>query len=58
MQLLEDMGTTANSFERLDKTKLFFQTVLYSGKADESLFSTWKRLYENEKYKTPFPINT
>lgn len=51
MHLLENIGTTADSLnKRLDKIKLFFQTVLYSGKDDESLVSTWERLYENKKY--------
>lgn len=51
MHLLENIGTTADSLnKRLDKIKLFFQTVLYSGKDDESLVSTWERLYENKKH--------
>ena len=35
MHLLEGIGTPADSFKRLDKSKLFFETLLYSGKEDE-----------------------
>lgn len=44
MRLLENIGTTGDSLKKLDKTKLFFQTVLYSGKGDKSFVSTRKRL--------------
>ena len=40
------------SFKRSDKPKLFFQTILYSGKENKTFVSTRKQLYENQKYKT------
>ena len=51
MHLLQDLGKNIDSFKRLDKPKLFFQTILYSGKENETFVSTRKRLYENQKYK-------
>ena len=40
------------SLKRSDKPKLFFQTILYSGKENKTFVSTRKQLYENQKYKT------
>ena len=51
MYLLQDVGKNIDSFKRLDKLELFFQTILYSGKENETLVSARKRLYENQKYK-------
>ena len=51
MYLLQDLGKNIDSFKRLDKLKLFFQTILHSGKENEPFVSTRKRLYENQKYK-------
>ena len=38
MHLLQKMGRIVDSFKRLDWTKLFFQTTLYSGKEGEPLY--------------------
>ena len=46
------MGKNIYSFKRSDKPKLFFQTILYSGKENKTFVSTRKQLYENQKYKT------
>ena len=56
MHLLEGIGTPADSFKRLDKSKLFFETLLYSGKEDEFLVSIWKRRNENKKSKSNFRL--
>ena len=51
MRLLQDLGENIDSFKRLGKLKLFFQTILYSGKENKTFASTRKRLDENQKYK-------
>ena len=45
------MGKNIDSFKKLDEPGLFFQTILYSGKENETFVSTRKRLYENQTYK-------
>ena len=51
MHLLQDLGKNIDSFKRLDKPKLFFSTILHSGKGNETFVSTRKQLYENQEYK-------
>ena len=51
MHLLQDVGKNTDSFKRLDKPKLFFQKILYSGKEHETFVFTRKQLHENQKYK-------
>ena len=51
MHLLQDVRKNIDSFKRLDKPKLFFQTILFSGKKNETFVSTRKRLDKNQKYK-------
>ena len=38
MYLLKDVGKNIDPFKRLDKPKIFFQTILYSGKKNEISF--------------------
>ena len=45
------MGKNIDSFKKLDEPDLFFQTMLYSGKENETFVSTRKRLYENQTHK-------
>ena len=49
--MLQDVGKNIDSFKRLDKPRLFFQTILYSGKENETFATTRKPFYENQKYK-------
>ena len=51
MHLLQDVRKNIDSFKSLSKPKLFFQRISYSGKENKTFVSTWKRLYENQKYK-------
>ena len=51
MHLLQDVRKDVDSFKRLDKPKLFFQRISYSGKENKTFVSTRKRLYKNQKYK-------
>ena len=50
MHLLKDVGKNI-LFKRLDKIKLFFQKILYSGKENETFVTTRKQLYEGQKCK-------
>ena len=51
MHLLQDVRKNIDSFKRLDKPKLFFQAILFSGKKNETFVSTRKWLDKNQKYK-------
>ena len=51
MHLLQNLGKNIDAFKRLDQPKLYFQTILFSGKENETFVSTRKRLYQNQKYK-------
>ena len=48
---LQDVGKNIDSFKRLDKPTLFYQTILYWGKENETFVSTRKRLCKSQKYK-------
>ena len=55
MHLLQDVRKNIDSFKRLDKPKLFFQAILFSGQKNETFVYKRKRLDKNQKQ---FPIDT